>query len=56
MPKINPQKINKHMTYEIKEICRDLGVVQKTCYRWIKEGLPIVPKRVYPRKEKSKES
>jgi transposase-like protein len=36
------------MTYDIKEICRDLGVVPKTCYRWIKEGLSIVPESNNP--------
>lgn len=48
VPKLNPQKINKHMSYTIEEISRVLDVVPKTCYRWIDEGLPIVPESKKP--------
>jgi len=31
------------MNYTIKELSKDLGVNEKTCLRWIAEGLKIVP-------------
>lgn len=40
--KINPQKINKHRSYTIKELASVLGVSEKTCFRWIVDGLPVL--------------
>ena len=31
------------MSYEIKELAKALGSSEKTCYRWIDEGLVTVP-------------
>lgn len=46
--KINPQKINKHRSYTIKELSCDLGVSQKTCLRWIAGGLPVLDESKKP--------
>ncbi|MES3032011.1 MAG: hypothetical protein V4699_02080, partial [Patescibacteria group bacterium] len=42
MTKINYQKIYSHMTYTIKELSNELGVNEKTCLRWIANGLKII--------------
>lgn len=41
--KINPQKICKHRSYLIKEISGLLSIDEKTCFRWIEDGLKILP-------------
>lgn len=41
--KINPQKICKHRSYTIRELSKLLGIDKKTCFRWIDEGLSILP-------------
>lgn len=43
MTRINRQKICGSMSYTIKELSDGSGVCQKTCLRWIEEGLPIIP-------------
>lgn len=48
MAKINLQKINKHRSYTVKEIMELLGVVERTCRRWIDGGLPIIPGGKHP--------
>lgn len=48
MAKINLQKINKHRSYTIKEIMELLGVVSKTCSRWLENGLPIISGGKHP--------
>jgi predicted site-specific integrase-resolvase len=30
------------MSYTIKELARDAGVNEKTCLRWIEQGLPTL--------------
>jgi hypothetical protein len=41
--KINPQKIFQHRSYTIKELSELLDIDEKTCFRWIEEGLDIIP-------------
>jgi len=41
--KTNPHKIKKHMNYTIKELSKTLSINKKTCFRWIEEGLKIIP-------------
>jgi hypothetical protein len=43
MTKINYQKINQHRSYTIKEISVCLGVTERQCFRWIEQGLRIIP-------------
>lgn len=40
--KINPQKICKHRSYTIKELSDLLSIDEKTCFRWIEDGLRTV--------------
>lgn len=40
--KINPQRISKHRSYTIKEICVLLCLDEKTCFRWIEAGLKTI--------------
>lgn len=40
--KINPQKINMHRSYQVKELAGFLSIDKKTCFRWIDDGLKIV--------------
>ena len=40
---INRAGINKHMSYNIKELSNILSVNEKTCLRWIDAGLQVVP-------------
>jgi hypothetical protein len=42
MAKINPQKIFKHRSYTIKELCEALNVHPRSCQRWFEEGLQII--------------
>lgn len=41
--KINPRKICSHRSYTIKELADMLAIDEKTCFRWIEEGLKIIP-------------
>lgn len=43
MVKINPKNICKHRSYTIKELSSLLCINQRTCSRWIDEGLEIIP-------------
>ena len=43
MTRINRQKISGSMSYTIKEMSDCLNVSQKTCSRWITNGLSTVP-------------
>lgn len=43
MTRINGQKIIGSTSYTIKELARDADVNEKTCLRWIEQGLPTVP-------------
>lgn len=43
MTRFNPQKIYAHLSYTIKELSNLLDVDEKTCHRWIEEGLRTVP-------------
>lgn len=36
------------MSYTIKEISTALGIAPKTCFRWIEDGLRIVPESKNP--------
>lgn len=46
--KINPQKLNSHISYTIKELSEILCIDKKTCLRWIEDGLKIVEGRRKP--------
>ena len=48
MTRHNPQKICKHMSYTFKELSEILGVTEKTCSRWIDDGLKIIPNSKKP--------
>jgi hypothetical protein len=43
MTRINRAGISKHMSYKIKELSEVLCINEKTCLRWIDDGLQIVP-------------
>jgi transposase-like protein len=43
MTRFNPQFIHGHLSYTIRELARAFGINEKTCLRWIDEGLKIVP-------------
>jgi hypothetical protein len=43
MTRINRQKIFGSMSYKIKEMSDCLDISEKTCLRWIENGLSIVP-------------
>ena len=43
MTKINPKNICKHRSYTIKELSDILSIDKKTCFRWIDDGLKIIP-------------
>lgn len=45
MTRINRQKICGSLNYTTKELSECLGINEKTCLRWIENGLPIVPGR-----------
>ena len=42
MTRFDPRKISKHKSYTIKELSDFVGMSEKTCFRWIEEGLPTV--------------
>ena len=46
--KINPQKIYTHRSYTIKELSELLSIDEKTCFRWIEEGLKIIAGCIKP--------
>lgn len=48
MTRFNPQIIHGHLSYQIREIMDVLDISQKTCLRWIAEGLPVVPGQKKP--------
>ena len=48
MTRLNPQIIHGHMSYTIKEIMALLKKSEKTCLRWIAEGLTTVPGQKKP--------
>ncbi|MBU6426643.1 helix-turn-helix domain-containing protein [Patescibacteria group bacterium] len=43
MTRFNPQIISRHLSYTLPEIAAKLHMTKKSLYRWIDEGLPIVP-------------
>jgi hypothetical protein len=43
MTRFNPQKIYGHLSYTIRELAEAFGINEKTCLRWIDEGLATVP-------------
>jgi hypothetical protein len=48
MTRFNPQIIHGHVSYTIREIVKVFGINQKTCLRWIAEGLATVPGQKKP--------
>ncbi len=48
MTRFNPQIIQGHLSYTIREIVKVFGINQKTCLRWIAEGLATVPGQEKP--------
>ncbi len=48
MTRFNPQIIHGHQSYTIQELTVILGINQKTCLRWIEEGLAMVPGQKKP--------
>ncbi len=43
MTKFDPRKVSKHQAYTIKELSDLVSMSQKTCWRWIEQGLATVP-------------
>lgn len=43
MTRFNPQIIHGHLSYTTDDIATALKVNKKTIFRWIGEGLPVVP-------------
>jgi hypothetical protein len=43
MTRINRRGISKHMSYTVRELSDRAHVTEKTIWRWIGEGLPVVP-------------
>jgi transposase-like protein len=41
--KANPRKISSHRSYTIKELADTLAIDEKTCFRWIEQGLRTIP-------------
>lgn len=41
--KINSRKICSHRSYAIKELSDALAINEKTCFRWIEQGLKTIP-------------
>jgi len=41
--KINSKSISIHRSYTVEELSGVLRVDKKTCFRWIEEGLKIIP-------------
>ena len=48
MTRFNPQIISRHLSYTLPEIAAKLGMTKKSLYRWIDEGLPVVPGQKKP--------
>jgi len=42
MTRINSQKVYGHLTYTIKELAISLEINQKTCVRWVANGLKTI--------------
>ena len=43
MTRFDPRKISKHQAYTLKELSELVGMSEKTCLRWIEQGLATVP-------------
>jgi hypothetical protein len=43
MTRFDPRKVSLHKSYTLKELTALVGMSQKTCLRWIEQGLPTVP-------------
>ncbi len=48
MTRFNPQIIHGHVSYTIRELAEVFEINQKTCLRWIAEGLETVPGQKKP--------
>ena len=48
MTRFNPQIIHGHLSYTIRELAGAFGMNEKTCLRWIAEGLATVPGQKKP--------
>ena len=48
MTRFNPQIISRHLSYTIEEIAKEYGITHKTIFRWIEEGLQIIPGQKKP--------
>ncbi len=48
MTRFDPRKISKHQAYTIKELSGLVGMSEKTCLRWIEQGMATVPGCVKP--------
>jgi hypothetical protein len=42
MTRINGQKIYGNMSYTVKDLATELDIDEKTCFRWIANGLKII--------------
>src|SRR3990167_8640191 len=42
MTRFDPRKISKHQAYTIKELSKLVGMNEKTCLRWIEQGMATV--------------
>jgi hypothetical protein len=43
MTRFDPRKVSLHKSYTLKELSDLVGMSEKTCLRWIEQGLAIVP-------------
>jgi len=43
MTRYDPRKISQHKSYTIKELSDLVGMSEKTCWRWIEQGMATVP-------------
>jgi hypothetical protein len=43
MTRFDPRRVSQHRSYTIKELSDLIGMSEKTCLRWIEQGLAIVP-------------
>lgn len=42
MTRFDSRKISQHRSYTLKELSELVGMSEKTCQRWIEQGLPTV--------------
>ncbi len=43
MTRFDPRKVSLHKSYTLKELSGLVGMSEKTCLRWVEQGLATVP-------------